>query len=136
MTRPKIEQQITFLATSDLQATAAFYEGVLSLPLMLDQGTCRIYGVTHNAYLGFCTHLESPGQTPQVILTLVSQEVDSWYAYLLNKGVVLEAPPALNPRYNIYHFFVRDPDGYLVEIQKFLDSSWPANHSEGEAHKA
>ncbi|OQY24133.1 MAG: hypothetical protein DRJ03_06405 [Chloroflexi bacterium] len=30
----------------------------------------------------------------------------------------------LNPRYNIYHCFLRDPNGYLIEIQRFLDSAW------------
>ena len=37
---------------------------------------------------------------------------------------VLGLPPALNPEYGIYHCFLRDPNGYLVEIQRFLDPSW------------
>jgi catechol 2,3-dioxygenase-like lactoylglutathione lyase family enzyme len=28
-------------------------------------------------------------------------------------------PPAHNPRYGIYHCFLHDPNGYLVEIQSF-----------------
>jgi hypothetical protein len=31
-----------------------------------------------------------------------------------------EKPPAANPRYNIYHCFLRDPNGYLLEIRRFL----------------
>ena len=26
---------------------------------------------------------------------------------------------------DIYHFFLRDPDGYLIEVQRFLDPAWP-----------
>jgi hypothetical protein len=26
---------------------------------------------------------------------------------------------------NIYHCFLRDPNGYLIEIQRFLDPAWP-----------
>ena len=37
----------------------------------------------------------------------------------------MEKPPTYNPTYHIYHLFVRDPDGYLVEIQTFLDPAWP-----------
>ena len=126
MSRPAIDQKVTFLGTSDLEATAAFYEGVLELPLILDQGTCRIYQVAGDAFLGFCRHLPSGSKSRSVILTLVSQEVDAWYAYLLETGIGVEEQPFLNPTYNIYHFFLRDPDGYLIEIQQFLDPAWPA----------
>jgi catechol 2,3-dioxygenase-like lactoylglutathione lyase family enzyme len=40
---PAIDQQITFLYTRDLAATAQFYEGILGLKIALDQGDCRIY---------------------------------------------------------------------------------------------
>ena len=33
-------------------------------------------------------------------------------------------PPAHNPRFGIYHLFLRDPDGHLVEIQRFDDADW------------
>ena len=128
MGRPAIDQQVVFLGARDLEATADFYEGVLKLPLVLDQGSCRIYRVVNGAFLGFCHHLPSSTESRSVILTLVSQEVDAWYAYLLELGIDLEEQPVLNPKYNIYHFFVRDPNGYLVEIQQFLDPVWPVKH--------
>jgi catechol 2,3-dioxygenase-like lactoylglutathione lyase family enzyme len=126
MTNP-FDQQVTFLYTGDLQATARFYETTLGLPLALDQGGCRIYGVAENAFLGFCSH-SSAGQrndTTGVVLTLVSDEVDRWYERLRKQGVAFEKPPAHNPTYNIYHCFLRDPNGYLIEIQRFLDPAWP-----------
>jgi catechol 2,3-dioxygenase-like lactoylglutathione lyase family enzyme len=51
--------------------------------------------------------------------------VDVWHAYLAERGVAFEKAPALNARYNIYNCFFRDPDGYLLEIQAFLDPAWP-----------
>ena len=129
MTRPVIDQQVTFLAARDLQATAAFYEQLINLPLIFDQGTCRIYQAAGGAFLGFCAHLPIVDGESPVILTLVSQEVDDWYAYLVSQGVEVAQQPVLNEQYNIYHFFVRDPDGYLVEIQRFLDPAWPSTHA-------
>ncbi len=41
------------------------------------------------------------------------------------RRVDIEKPPTLNPQYNIYQMFVRDPNGYLIEIQTFLDPAWP-----------
>lgn len=123
--RPSIEQQITFLYALDLAETAHFYEQVMGLSLKLDQGSCRIYQVGADSFLGFCQRSEveeglSEPEARHLILTLVTQEVDEWYQHLSGKGVIFEVPPATNPRYNIYHCFLRDPNGYLIEIQRFL----------------
>ncbi len=122
--RPAIDQQVTFLYTADLLKTAEFYENILELSLVLDQGSCRIYRVNNDAFLGFCQHLDA-AQPQGVIMTLVSQEVDAWHTFLKAKGVRLEKTPQLNAKFNIYHLFIRDPNGYLIEIQTFLDPAWP-----------
>ncbi len=111
-------QFITFLHTGDLEATTRFYAGTLGLPLVRDQGVCRIFRAAPSAYLGFCTHLEAP-RPEGVILTLVTKVVDGWYAGLRARGVEFVKPPAHNPRYQIYHCFLKDPNGYLLEIQRF-----------------
>lgn len=112
------DQTVTFLHTNDLQATAHFYEEILKLPLVRDQGVCRIYKTSQDAYLGFCTHLEIPHQKG-IILTLVTDNVNIWYEGLKAKGVEVTKPPIHNPKYQIYHFFFKDPNGYTLEIQRF-----------------
>ena len=121
------DQQVTFLYTTDLDATSRFYKDILGLPLALDQGGCRIYRAAPNAFLGCCSH-SSAGRrddTSGVVLTLVTDEVDRWYERLRARGVIFEQAPTHNPTYNIYHCFLRDPNGYLIEIQRFLDPAWP-----------
>lgn len=125
MLRPTIDQQVTFLYTRDLALTAQFYEETLELPLALDQGNCRIYRVGAGGYLGFCQREEAPAQPHGIILTIVTHEVDQWQQYLQAQGIEFEKPPTFNPDYNIYHCFLRDPNGYLIEIQQFLDPAWP-----------
>lgn len=120
------DQQVTFLYTKDLEQTAAFYEQILCLPLALDQGACRIYRVAADAFLGFCTKHKAEPNPQDVIITLVSQDVDGWYERLRSKGVTFQKPPAYNAQYNIYHCFLRDPNGYLLEIQRFHAAAWPA----------
>jgi catechol 2,3-dioxygenase-like lactoylglutathione lyase family enzyme len=124
MTHPPFDQQITFLYTRDLEATAHFYEDILGLPLVLDQGDCRIYRVIQSSYVGFCQRSSAPEQPSGVTLTLVTPDVDEWYRHLTDQGVAFEQPPALNPKYDIYHCFLRAPNGYLIEIQRFLDPAW------------
>lgn len=125
------DQLVTFLYSADLAQTAAFYEQTLGLPLVLDQGACRIYRVRGDAFLGFCARDDAPRNPQGVILTLVSQDVDGWYERLCGQGMAFEKPPAHNPKFNIYHCFLRDPNGYLIEIQTFLDPAWPAPAARG-----
>jgi len=113
------EGQITFLHTQDLAKTKTFYTEVLDLPLVRDQGTCLIFGVNNKAFLGFCTHIQQVPPERNIILTLVSDEVDAWYEALKSKDCEILEPPKYNNKYQIYHFFLKDPDGYWIEIQKF-----------------
>jgi catechol 2,3-dioxygenase-like lactoylglutathione lyase family enzyme len=121
---PDIEGQITFLYTRDLATTARFYEEVMGLPLVLDQGGCRIYRVQGEAYLGFCERASAPEVPEGVLFTLVTPDVDAWYTYLAERGVPFDKTPAVNETYGIYHCFARDPNGYIIEIQRFLDPNW------------
>ena len=122
---PVITHQVTFLYTRDLKQSAAFYEEILGLPLVLDQGTCRIYRTCWRAFVGICENPEVSINPTGVIFTLVTPEVEAWYQALLHKGISIDKAPTYNPKYNIEHFFIRDPDGYLIEIQQFLDPAWP-----------
>ena len=122
---PKIESQITFLYTDDLQATTEFYENILGFQLVLDQGPCRIYQVCLNGYLGFCENNGvGANNKKDIIFTLVTPDVDAWYERLKRFDVVFEKEPQYNPRFQIYHTFFRDPNGYLIEIQRFEDPTW------------
>jgi catechol 2,3-dioxygenase-like lactoylglutathione lyase family enzyme len=124
--KPKpFEQVVFFIFVDDLERSSAFYGETLGLKMVLDQGACRIYQAAPNSFLGVCSHRKPPEDRSAVILTLVSDDVDGWSDYLLPFGLEFEKPPQLYEKFNIYHLFVRDPDGYLVEIQQFRDPSWP-----------
>ena len=116
-------EQITFLSVEDLSRSASFYEDVLGLVLVTDQSDCRIYRIGGDAYLGLCAR---PGRTATegVIVTLVTEDVDGWHIRLSEQEVFCEKPTSYHPKYAIYQAFYRDPDGHLIEIQRFDDSAW------------
>lgn len=124
--KPEIEEQITFLYVEDLERSSAFYQGILGLSLALDQAHCRIYRTGKRAYLGVCENKDrvNQGDREGVIFTLVVADVRGWYDYLREQGWEVEEEPKYNERYLITHFFLRDPDGYLLEIQRFEDPRW------------
>jgi catechol 2,3-dioxygenase-like lactoylglutathione lyase family enzyme len=96
--------------------------------LWLDQISCRIYQVSSDGYIGICQTDDSSrganteGLPNNVVLTIVTPQVDEWYQYLNAHGIEFEKAPEYNLRYNIYHCFLRDPSGYLIEIQRFESS--------------
>jgi catechol 2,3-dioxygenase-like lactoylglutathione lyase family enzyme len=128
---PAFDQQVTFLYVRDLALSERFYGDVLGLEPALDQGLARIYRIGGgNAFLGICLssavqQAPPPDRAPLgVIVTFVTDDVDGAYDALRRKGVVFEKAPAVNHAYNIYNCFFRDPDGYLLEIQRFLSPDW------------
>lgn len=114
---------IAFVYVSDLDRADAFYGEALGLPLVTVQPVCRIYEVSPTGYLGVCVK-DRPVNPDGVILTLVRDDVDAYCANLAARGVEIEQPPTHSDRFGITHAFLRDPDGYLVEIQRFDDPSW------------
>lgn len=118
------DQLVTFLPVADLTRSAQFYEQVLELELVLDQGDCRIFRVASDSFIGIC---QRPGAKPSegVMVTLVTPNVDAWHRRLSEMRVVCDRPPTLNQKYRLHHAFYRDPDGHVIEIQTFLDPSWP-----------
>jgi catechol 2,3-dioxygenase-like lactoylglutathione lyase family enzyme len=121
--RPPIDQHITFVYTRDGAAAWRFYGEVLGLELVLDQGACRIYRAVGAAYIGVCQCAE-PKPAGGVILTIVTDAVEAWAARLRAHGVELVKGPVDNPAYRIHHLFAKDPDGHLIEVQRFWDPDW------------
>lgn len=120
------DQQVTFLYTEDLKRGATFYEESMGLELVLDQGGCRIYRVSKDGFLGICQCRQGRSVMAEgVVFTFVTDDVDGWCERLRKRGVQFEKEPAFNPEYNIYHCFLRDLDGHLLEIQRFEDPKWP-----------
>lgn len=123
MSDPIPKSGIFFLKTKDLAATTAFYTQVMGFKLVLDQGKCCIFRICPNCFAGFCLTEEATG-SPEVILTVEIEDVDAFCNYLETQGVKIEVRPRRNKDYNIYQMFIRDPNGYLIEIQRFLDPAW------------
>ena len=111
---------IVFLGSHNLETTDHFYRNQLGFELFKEQKLCKIYSVPGGGLIGFCTHIDLIIGEKAPIITFLTDEVDEIYADFIKNGYKITEPPHSNPRFNIYHFFVKDPNGYTVEIQKFL----------------
>ena len=116
----KIDGMIVFFGCDDLDSIHEFYTKVLGLSLFKDQGSCRIYNSSSGSYIGFCNHLRDTSNNLSPIITILTEDVDSFFEMIRSHGIESERP-SVNRRFGIYHFFLRDPEGNRVEIQRFLD---------------
>lgn len=111
---------LIFLFVTDLDRSSAFYES-LGLSVLIDQGSCRILGEGDALMVGLCgDRAPSPDG---VIFTLVTDRVEAVCSELAERGITFEQSPRYSSEYQITHAFLRDPDGYLVEIQRFEPAS-------------
>lgn len=121
----RYEQSITFLYTDDLPRSVAFYAGVMGLEAVLDQPSVHIFGWTPTSFLGVCDVATRPRGTKGMMLTFLVADARDTCARLEAQGVVFDEPLALRGGGTLRSAFFRDPDGYVLEIQEFLDPRWP-----------
>ena len=113
---------ITFLKVEDIQRSHTFYGEGLGLEMVIDQGQCRIYRLTESSYVGVCERPESGSSN--VVVTIVTDDVADWHDRFVTAGAETDGEPRENSEYRIYHFFATDPDGHVLEVQRFWDVDW------------
>jgi hypothetical protein len=120
----KLSSQITFLYFKQLREPAHFFEEILGLQKVEDQGFARIYRISGGAFIGIVDEAQGYCDAPMakdVLITLVTDDVHPWYQRLMDYGVDIDAPPATHEKANVEGFFFEGPGGYAFEIQKFLN---------------
>ncbi len=121
---PSIEQSIVFTYADDLETASRFFSEIMELDLVVDQGACHIYRLNEKSFLGVCALANRPKEKTAVTITLVTDDVDGWHAFLTAKGVEYVSGPARSERFGIYSSLFQSPHGYRVEIQRFDDPAW------------
>jgi hypothetical protein len=115
---------IIFFQTRKLDELKSFYIDEVGCSIWLEQGDCQIYRFA-NMLFGFCQRDQAPPGGLVTFFYEQKEEVDR--QYLKFKDIAL-APPKENPKYHIYHFFAKDPEGRMVEFQHFNDPiDWDFN---------
>ncbi len=106
---------LIFFRTQKLEEITLFYQEKAGMSVWLEQNGCRI--LKHgNLLLGFCEREEAEIEGIITFFYDTRAEVDAIYEKFSDKA---ESMPRYNPDYDIYHFFSRDPEGRVIEFQKF-----------------
>jgi len=126
---------ITFIYSQSTDESRRFYAEGLGLPVRSDKGAVVFYALPGDAAsLGVVRQGLSAASTPPcsakaagrdtVMLCLLTESVDTVLrrAGALGHSVQVVQEPRINQAFGIYNALLRDPDGYLVELQQFLDA--------------
>ena len=114
-------RQISWIYAQELDLAEEFYANRLGLECIRDEGRARIYQTADGAAIGVCEIFADRVVEPKGgMISLVTDNVDAWYRQLVERGIDIEQPPHRLEQFGIYTFFVRDPNGYVIEFQQFL----------------
>ncbi len=106
---------VVFFKTLILDELTNFYTERVGAELWMDQNDCRIF--RHGQFLfGFCQREQA--ETCGIITFVYTNRSGVDRMFERFQATALD-PPRDNPRYPIYNFFSRDPEGRLIEFQAF-----------------
>ena len=108
---------IVFFQTKILDQLSEFYIHKVGCELWLNQGGCKIFQF-ENMLFGFCQRDQVDDQGMITFFYSSHEEVNQMYRLLKDIAV---SEPKDNPKYKIYHFFAKDPEGRNIEFQYFWE---------------
>ncbi len=124
MTPPSVDGLLTFFYYKDLEKAAKFYEEIMGFTLVQDQKWAKLFKVSDNAYMGCVdgnTGYHKPDPVKPVMLTVIVDDPDAWYKHFKKNNVPTINKPHDDEELNLRIFLLHDPEGYVIEIQKFND---------------
>jgi catechol 2,3-dioxygenase-like lactoylglutathione lyase family enzyme len=111
----KVKRIVANIATENAVAAKRFYEDVLGLAPLMDQGWIVTYGSSAKMDVQVSFMSEGGSGTPVPDLSIEVDDVDAALEGMKKAGFAIEYGPADEP-WGVRRFYVRDPFGKLVNI--------------------
>jgi catechol 2,3-dioxygenase-like lactoylglutathione lyase family enzyme len=111
----KVRRIVANIATPDVAAAKRFYQEILGLDLLMDQGWIATYGSPQKASAQVSIMSEGGSGTPVPDLSIEVDDLEAALARVKAAGIAIEYGPADEP-WGVRRFYVRDPFGKLVNI--------------------
>ena len=109
----------------DLESMQAFYEGLLGVPLLVDQGWAKVYQVAGSGFIGLVDGergLHQATGQKGVTVSFFTRDVDTWFEYAASRpGFELRTPEVTDESGRVRVFVGYDPEGYFLEWDTFLE---------------
>jgi len=111
----KVKRIVANICTQDVARARLFYQGVLGLDLLMDQGWIQTFGSETTMNVQVSVASEGGSGTPLPDLSIEVDDVDAAFHRMKDAGFPIEYGPVNEP-WGVRRFYVRDPFGKLVNV--------------------
>lgn len=120
--RDDMKSFVAFYPCKDLQVTKKFYTEKMNLKIWYEEDRALIFD-TGYGYLGFSQYEDKPLAYSAILSFNCDdiQEVDRIYKRFYEiEDIHILSYPTKQAGFEVYSFFIEDPNGYQLEFQKIL----------------
>ncbi|BCG99025.1 glyoxalase [Mesorhizobium sp. SEMIA 3007] len=111
----KVRRIVANIETQDAAAAKRFYQNVLGLDMLMDQGWIVTYGSAEKMQVQVSFMVQGGSGTPVPDLSIEVDDLEAALQGMKAAGFAIEYGPADEP-WGVRRFYVRDPLGRLVNI--------------------
>ncbi len=120
-----VQATVWWLYYHDLDVMQRFYEGLLGVELLVDQGWAKVYQVAGSGFIGLVDGergLHQATEQKGVTISFFTGEVDRWFERAAAwPGFELRTPEVTHESERVRVFVGYDPEGYFLEWDTFLE---------------
>ena len=119
-----VQATVLWLYYNDIPAMQSFYERLLSVDLLVDQGWAKVYEVSPTGFIGLVDGergLHQATEEKGVTVSLLTTDIEAWHERVRSQGIPLREPDLGDESGRVRTFVAYDPEGYYLEWDTFLD---------------
>jgi predicted enzyme related to lactoylglutathione lyase len=119
-----VHATVLWLYYDDVEPIQRFYERLLGVDLLVDQGWAKVYEASSTGYIGLVDAsrgLHAATEETGVTVSFFTDDVDAWLERARAQGVELRTDQIVMESERVRVFVGYDPDGYFLEWDTFLD---------------
>lgn len=116
----KYSSSIIFTYYNDFEYGANFFENILALPLVMDQGFAKIYQVNQKSFLGIVKKKNPVKNKSETLISLNTNNVNNEFLRISRCDVLNLTKVKRIDNIPLESFFFEDKEGHRFEIQEFI----------------
>jgi predicted enzyme related to lactoylglutathione lyase len=119
-----IQGTVFWLYYDELAPNEAFYERLLGVDLLVDQGWAKVYQASPTGFIGLVDGARGLHQATEekgVTVSFFTDDVDAWFGRVQAQGLELRTPEITDESGRVRVFVAYDREGYFLEWDTFLD---------------